>query len=142
MKIYHESLLIDEFEVLNIHAKKRVTQADVANHAGVSQAMVSYVINQSNVSIPQETRQRIQDSMNDLGYIPNVTAQRLRTNKTMTIAGIIPDITNPFYPTFERGIQEVVDAEDYDFIIYNTDGEAEKEKRVLASLMQGRKSVV
>lgn len=119
-------------------AKKRITQADVAHYVGVSQAMVSYVINDSNVSIPQETRQRIQDAMTNLGYIPNVTAQRLRNNKTKTIAGVIPDITNPFYPTFERGIQEVVDGENYDFIIYNTDGEAEKEKKVLNSLLQGR----
>jgi len=118
--------------------KKRITQADVADQAGVSQAMVSYVINKSKVSIPQETRQRILDAMTNLGYTPNVMAQRLRTNKTMTIAGIIPDITNPFYPTFERGIQEVVEKENYDFIIYNTDGEAKKEKKVLKSLMQGR----
>ncbi len=121
-----------------LNAKKRITQADVAQHAGVSQAMVSYVINETNVSIPKDTRQRILDAMKTLDYIPNVTAQRLRTNRTMTIAGIIPDITNPFYPTFERGIQDVVDKENYDFIIYNTDGRAEKEKKVLNSLMQGR----
>ncbi len=124
--------------MIKSNVKKRITQADVAHHAGVSQAMVSYVINKSKVSIPQETRQRIQDSMHDLGYTPNVTAQRLRTNKSMTIAGVIPDITNPFYPTFERGIQEVVDEENYDFIIYNTDGVASKEKKVLNSLLQGR----
>lgn len=124
--------------VNKINAKKRITQADVAHRAGVSQAMVSYVINQTKVSIPEETRQRIVDAMQNMGYKPNVTAQRLRTNKTMTIAGVIPDITNPFYPTFERGIQEVVEAENYDFIIYNTDGEEEKERKVLNSLMQGR----
>lgn len=131
-------LLAKDDEVLRASAKRRVTQADVANHAGVSQAMVSYVINESAVSIPQETRQRIKDAMQDLGYSPNVTAQRLRTNKTKTIAGVIPDITNPFYPMFERGIQEVVEKEKYDFIIYNTDGKADKEKKVLASLLQGR----
>ena len=100
--------------------------------------MVSYVINKGSVSIAQETQQRIIDAMNHLGYVPNVTAQRLRANKSATIAGIIADITNPFYPAFERGIQDVVDRENYDFIIYNTDGSAEKEKQVLASLLQGR----
>ena len=100
--------------------------------------MVSYVVNKGSVSIAQETHQRIVDAMNRLGYVPNVTAQRLRANKTATIAGIIADITNPFYPAFERGVQDVVDGENYDLIIYNTDGGAEKEKKVLASLLQGR----
>lgn len=118
--------------------KKRVTQADVALRAGVSQAMVSYVINNSAVSMPLETRQRIQEAMAALGYIPNVTAQRLRTNRTATVAGIIPDITNPFYPAFERGIQDIVDDHNFDLIIYNTDARAGKEKKVIQSLLQGR----
>ena len=118
---------------------KRVTQADVARHAKVSQAMVSYVVNNNTtISIPDETRQRIFDSMSELGYVPNVTARRLRTNKTLTIAGIIPDITNPFYPSLERGIQEIADQHNYDLIIYNTDGLKEKEQKYLKSLLQGR----
>ncbi len=119
-------------------SKRRVTQSDVAQLAGVSQAMVSYVINNSPLSIPEETRQRIKSAMTSLGYKPNITAQKLRTAKTTTIAGIIPDITNPFYSIFERGIQDIVDKENYDFIIYNTNGEAEKEQKVLNSLLQGR----
>lgn len=118
--------------------KKRITQADVAEYAQVSQAMVSYVINGSTVSIPTETRQRIVKAMEDLGYIPNVMARRLRSSKTLTIAGIIPDITNPFYPAFERGIQDIVDKQNYDLIIYNTDGKKTKEEKCVNSLLQGR----
>lgn len=118
--------------------KKRVTQADVARYAQVSQAMVSYVINGSAVSIPLETKDRIVKAMEELGYIPNVTARRLRASKTLTIAGIIPDITNPFYPAFERGVQDIVDKQNYDLIIYNTDGKKAKEEKCLHSLLQGR----
>ncbi|MBK8137400.1 MAG: LacI family DNA-binding transcriptional regulator [Chloroflexi bacterium] len=119
--------------------RKRPTQADVAKRAAVSQAMVSYVINNSSsVTIPEETRKRIRDAMSDLGYAPNVTARRLRSSKTHTIAGVIPDITNPFYPAFERGIQETVDRYGYDLIMYNTDGTAERERKCLASFQQGR----
>lgn len=118
---------------------KRPTQADVAKRADVSQALVSYVINNnSSVTIPEETRQRIRDAMSDLGYAPNVSARRLRSSKTYTIAGVIPDITNPFYPAFERGIQETVDRYGYDLIMYNTDGTAERERKCLASFLQGR----
>jgi LacI family transcriptional regulator len=118
--------------------KKRVTQADVAKSAGVSQAMVSYVISGNVTSIPLKTQQRILRAMQTLGYRPNITARRLRSSKTLTIASIIPDITNPFYPAFERGIQDVVDKENYDLIIYNTDSSKAKEEKCVNSLLQGR----
>lgn len=120
------------------NVEKRITQADVARVAGVSQALVSYVINESTVPIPDVTRNRIFAAMNQLGYVPNVMARRLRRGKTATIAGVIPDILNPFYPAFERGIQKVTDEQGYDLIIYNTDGQREKEQRCLQSLLQGR----
>ncbi len=111
----------------------------MARIAGVSQAMVSCIVNKNNaVTIPDDTRQRILDAMDEVGYVPNVTARRLRSSKTYTVAGIIPDITNPFYPDFERGIQDVVDGHGYDLIMYNTDGTAERERRCLDSMLQGR----
>lgn len=120
------------------NVEKRITQADVARVAGISQALVSYVVNESTVPIPDETRRRIFAAMDQLGYVPNVVARRLRRGKTATIAGVIPNILNPFYPAFERGIQEVTDEQGYDLIIYNTDGKREKEQRCLQSLLQGR----
>ena len=68
--------------------------------------MVSYVLNNPrSVSVAADTRRRILDAIEQLGYMPDRVAQSLRTRKTRTIAGIIPDITNPFYPAFQRGIQ-------------------------------------
>jgi LacI family transcriptional regulator len=114
--------------------KKRATQADVAALAGVSQTTVSYVINDSDIAIPQSTRQRILEAMDELGYVPNISARSLRTSKTYTIATIIPDISNPFYPAFQRGIQDVTRNKDYDLVLYNTDGLEGEEKRCLRSL--------
>lgn len=119
--------------------RKRPTQADVARRAGLSQAMVSYVLNANTaVSVPQETRDRVLAAMHELGYVPNRAARSLRTSKTLTIAGIIPDIANPFYPAFVRGIQDVADQHGYDLIMYNTDGAADKERKCLHSVEQGR----
>jgi LacI family transcriptional regulator len=118
---------------------KKPTQSDVAKRAGVSQATVSYVLNDNPVfSVPVETRQRILDAVDELGYIPNGAARSLRTRKTYTIASVIPDITNPFYPAFERGVQESAESHGYDLIVYNTGGVAEKERRCLRSVQQGR----
>jgi LacI family transcriptional regulator len=118
---------------------KKPTQNDVAKRANVSQAMVSYVLNGNNgVTVPAETRQRILDAMSELGYQPSKIARSLRTSKTYTIAGVIPDILNPFYPAFQRGIQDVADAENYDLITYNTYANPDKERSFCQSLLQGR----
>jgi LacI family transcriptional regulator len=123
----------------NTVRRKRPTQADVARRAGLSQAMVSYVLNANTaVSVPEETRARVLAAMQELGYVPNRAARSLRTSKTLTIASIIPDITNPFYPAFVRGIQDVADFHGYDLIMYNSDGAAEKERKYLDSVEQGR----
>jgi len=116
----------------------RPTQADVARVAGVSQALVSYVLNNKVVlAVPEDTRRRILDAIEVLGYVPDRRAQSLRTRKTYTIACVIPDITNPFYPAFERGIQDVAETHGYDCIAYNTDGLAEREVKCLRSLQRG-----
>ena len=89
---------------------KRTTQRDVARLAGVSQTTVSMVMSGSvSPSIPQETWDRVLTAARGLNYTPNRFAQALKTNRTMTIACIVPDITNPFYPALIRGIQSVTD---------------------------------
>lgn len=114
---------------------RRPTQEDVAKLAGVSQSAVSQVLNQGDVAIPELTRQRVLNAIDQLGYIPNKFAQGLRTQKTLTIASIIPDITNPFYPAFQRGIQSVTNQHGFDLIVYDTDEKEENEKRSLRSLV-------
>jgi LacI family transcriptional regulator len=115
------------------------TQADVARLAGVSQAIVSYVVtNSTSVSIPQETRERVLQAIETLGYVPHSAGRTLRTRKTFTVAGIIPDITNPFYPTFERGIQDVAQDHGYDLIACNTDGIVANELAYLRLAHEGR----
>jgi len=117
----------------------KAKQSDVARLAGVSQTTVSQVLNNAAAfSVPQETRQRVIDAVTQLRYIPNGVARSLRTQKTLTIASVIPDIANPFYPALERGVQDVAEARGYDLIVYNTDGQADKERRCLESLLRGR----
>jgi LacI family transcriptional regulator len=118
---------------------KRPTQADVARLAKVSQATVSYVLNGNPaISVPEVTRRRILTAVEELGYVPNGIARSLRTQRTYMIAAVIPDITNPFYPAFERGVQETAEASGYDLIVFNTGGTAEKERRCIRALQQGR----
>ena len=111
----------------------------MARLASVSQATVSYVLSgKAAISVPEATRRRVLGAVEELGYVPNGAARSLRTQRTSTIAAVIPDITNPFYPAFERGVQGVAEAGGYDLIVYNTGGVAERERRCVRSLQQGR----
>lgn len=116
----------------------RPTQKDVARLAGVSQAAVSMVLSGGSAAIPAETWERITQAAKKLGYAPNRAAQALRTSRTMTIACIVPDITNPFYPALIRGIQSVTDRVNYDVLSVNTDGNSERERHFLDWFRQGR----
>ncbi|HTJ56052.1 MAG TPA: LacI family DNA-binding transcriptional regulator [Devosiaceae bacterium] len=105
----------------------------------MSQAAVSMVLSGGSApSISAETWERITNAARELGYAPNRFAQALRTNRTMMIACLVPDITNPFYPTLMRGIQSVTDGLNYDVIAINTDGLPERERHFLDWSRQGR----
>jgi LacI family transcriptional regulator len=118
--------------------RHRPTQADVARQAGVSQALVSYVLNGSPVTLPDATRRRVLDAMDELGYVPHGGARALRLDRTMTLALVIPDITNPFYPAVERGLQDSAEVAGYQLVTYNTDGVAAKERKALRSIRETR----
>ncbi|MFZ0215345.1 MAG: LacI family DNA-binding transcriptional regulator [Candidatus Dormiibacterota bacterium] len=122
-----------------LRSTRRPTQADVARLAGVSQALVSQVLNNATmVSVPAGTKQRVLAAAERLGYVTNRAARSLRTQKSSTIAYVIPDITNPFYPEFVRGIEERADASGYDLVTYSTRNMEEKELRALDAVQQGQ----
>ena len=116
-----------------------VTQKDVARMAGVSQPTVSLALKGNEGSVlPRATVNRVMSAVETLGYKPNRLAQALRTNQTNTIACLIPDITNPFYPSFVRGVQSAAEAYAYDVITVNTEGSRSRELHYLELALQGR----
>ncbi len=122
-----------------LHPKRRPTQLDVARLADVSQATVSQILNpKSELALSAETKERVASAIAKLGYVPNRAAQSLRTRRTFTIACLIPDVTNPFYPAVERGILDVSNRYGYDLITYNSDGRREKELNFLRLIHEGR----
>lgn len=88
-------------------------------------------------AIPAETFEKVMQVARELGYVPNRQAQALKTKRTRTLACVVPDVTNPFYPSLVRGIQTIADAAGYDVIVLNTDGSAERERRFLDWSLRG-----
>jgi LacI family transcriptional regulator len=99
----------------------RPTQVDVASLAGVSRATVSYVVNDvPDARVPDETRQRILDAIEELGYEPDARARALRSGSTKTIALIVPDLGNPHFCEYATGIEEAARALGYHLVISST----------------------
>ncbi len=103
---------------------------DVAKLAGVSQPTVSRVLNRTvtTAQISEETTQRVLAAVEELGYRPNVVARSLRTQRTQTIAMLVADLSNGFYHTMARAVQDVARQRDYEVLISNSDHLYENEK--------------
>ncbi|MCG3208130.1 MAG: Catabolite control protein A [Anaerolineae bacterium] len=110
-----------------------VTLRDVARKAGVSIKTVSRVVNNQS-EISEDTRQRVQDVIDELGYRPNLIARGLVTQRSFTVGLIFPDITNPFFPEVARGVQDTARARDYNTLLCNSDESQQEELRTLHSL--------
>lgn len=110
-----------------------VTILQVAREAGVSVATVSRVINQSGV-VKEKTAKRVLDSIERLGYMPNLQARNLRKNESGTILVLLPNITNNYYACIFDGINEQARELGYNLFLCNTQGRKQEEilKNVIA----------
>jgi len=109
------------------------TIADVAKRAGVGPATVSRALNDSGY-VSQETRRRVFAAIEELDYVPNVHAERLRTGMSRTIAFVAMDLTNPFWTQVAHGVEDIVWEHGYDLVLYNTAGDPERELAYIQGL--------
>ncbi len=112
-----------------------VTIADVALLAHVSKTTVSHVLS-GNRPVAPTTRRRVEEAIRTLGYRPHGVARSLRTKTSHTVALLIPDIVNPFYPTVARGLEDGLNGGGYRTFICNTDRDAEREVEFLREMGQ------
>ncbi len=103
-----------------MNEEKKVTIRDIARQAGVGLGTVSRVINE-HPSVSDATRQRVQQAIIDLEYVPNPTARRLSTGKTLTISVLVPFFTRPSFIERLRGIENSLANSRYDLNIYNVE---------------------
>ena len=113
------------------------TIRDVAKLAGVAPITVSRVLNKSGYVSPA-TRDRVEAAALELNYVPNMLARSFRSNQTNTLALVLSDITNPFWTTAARGVEDVASRHGYNVIFCNTDESARKQDQYLTVLLQRR----
>jgi len=89
-----------------------VTIRDVARRAGVSTAVVSYVLNRTR-PVSREKEERVLRAVEELAYVPNAVARSLKRKRTNLIGVIVPDLGNPFFAPMVRGAESVARASGY-----------------------------
>lgn len=95
----------------------KITIKDVARHAGLHPSTVSRAIN-NHPEIKPETRARILQTIEELGFIPDRAARSFRTGKTRSVSVILPSSGNDFYIRLINSIDETLEEHDYDAGVY------------------------
>ncbi len=112
------------------------TISDVAERAGLSRTTVSRVINQ-HPYVSEEKKKLVKQAMEELQYVPNSNAQKLRKQKTETIAVYVPRLTNPFFSQLVETMEEVAAEKEFQLLFCQTRYNKQQELSYL-QLLRGK----
>ena len=104
--------------------RKNVKIKDIAEHLGVSSASVSRALNhKTEHMISEPVVARIKHAARELGYLPNLSAAALRTDRSHIVGVVVPDIMNPVFTAIIKGIQDYLQRNAYVTLIANSDND-------------------
>lgn len=115
-------------------AKKKVLISDIARQLNISITTVSFVLNgkAQEKRISDDVAARVLKLVDELGYKPNQLAKSLRDGKTRIIGLMVEDISNPFFATVARLIEEQAFRKGYKIIYCSTEHNTAKTKELIA----------
>lgn len=118
--------------------KRSATIHDVAKAAGVSVSTVSRVLN-GKIDVAEDTRQRIEAVIKQLGYASSLAARSMRSKKKFLVGLIMPDIAYPFAWEVMKGVNHAIVESDFDLLVYTRGdvhkyGTAEHEQQIVSLL--------
>jgi len=114
-----------------------VSIKDVAIKAGFSTATVSRVIT-GNYYVTSETKEKVLKVIKELNYYPNSVARSLKNDATNTIGFLVSDISNDYFTTVAKSIEDIVSEYGYNIIVCSTENKKEKEISYLKMLLSKR----
>ena len=121
----------------------RITIKDIAEYSDASITTVSRVISNPDYPVAGQTRQRILQAIEKLGYVKPVKTNRYSRKADKEIGVILPTITNPFYAMTFLGIESEFQSNGYNILLYNSFRDPEYELKLLNSLFKkGIKGVI
>lgn len=113
----------------------KVTIKDVAKKAGVSTSTVSRVVGNYGY-VSNSTKLKVEKVIEELDYKPNALARSMITKSTKTIGIVVTDITNPFFASVIRSIEDVLWESGYAILLANTDENVERERAVVSAIIE------
>ena len=120
--------------------KASPTLADVAKAAGVSTATISRALNEPD-KVAQNTRERIEKVVEDLGYTPNFGGRVLASNRSNIVGAVIPTMANAMFASGLQVFQEVLSQSAYNLLVassgYNAGTELQQIKSLVAQGADG-----
>ena len=120
-----------------LHSMKKMKLEDVAAAAGVSPTTVSRVLN-SRGYISKKTREKVENAVSEVGYIPNEVARSLSASKTNMVGLIFPNTFVPFYGEMVTRLENLLSQKGYKVLLSNTDDDPDKEKEHLKMLLSSQ----
>ncbi|EGQ9188061.1 substrate-binding domain-containing protein [Vibrio cholerae] len=113
------------------------TMKDIARLAGVSTSTVSHVINKSRF-VSDEIAERVNNAAQQLNYAPSALARSLKMNRTKTIGMLVTTSTNPFFGEVVKSVERSCYHQGYNLILCNTEGDNQRMKASINTLLQKR----
>lgn len=117
--------------------RKRITLADVARHAGVSQTAASFVLSgrREEMRISTEVEARVLRAVRETGYRPNIVSRSLRTGSTQTVAFVSDTVaTTPFAGHLIWGALDAAREREHLLFIAETEGDPELERQMIEAM--------
>jgi LacI family transcriptional regulator len=109
----------------------------VAARAGVSVGTVSNVLNRPE-AVAEATRRSVMDAIDELGYVRNGSASRLRSARSNIVGLVVLDAANPFFTDVARGAEEALAARGYSVVVCNSGGSTQRQEQLLRFLDEQR----
>jgi LacI family transcriptional regulator len=114
------------------------TRDDVARRAGVSVAVVSYVVNGGPRPVAAATRERVLAAIEELGYRPDGVARQLRTGKSNSFGLVVPDLGLPHFGEMTQMLTRLAARQGYQLLVASTEWDLESERTQLSSMADRR----
>lgn len=114
-----------------------VSMKDVAALAQVSVGTISNVLNKPELVAP-ETRRRVMEAIDKLGWVRNESARQLRAGRSASIGLVVMDIANPFFSDLSRGVEEVAAAAGFSVLLSDSSHDPDRERAALELFQQLR----
>lgn len=117
--------------------RSAVTLREVAERAGVSMITVSRAINTPQ-QVSERTRQRVQEAVSALGYVPNLVAGGLRSARSHVVTALVPTLTGPLFGEMVQALTDALELRGFQVMVGQVGYARSREDELLRAIVGRR----